>query len=644
MKNAGKKNTKIKYRIMRLSLISVAVCLSTMALTASLLLTLTAKTTAFKTANALASAYSASITHTFNTMEHELSNIAQDTSLYDESRPLADRKADLQELATSRQFRDLSIANADGTTYNDTDISERDYFKAGKFSISAPVIRKTDGSITTMLGIPMTDGQHVLYGSIDNSALSGGLLNESLKEGGQVYILDKNSAVVASSDADAINNLMKFSEEPSKAELWAQIQADGGTGEFEYTDGQMFLAVYKKMPVCDWTIVVTDNRSILLGELNGYIITLIVMVAVLGILAMCTSLPIAKGIARPIELAIARLRKLAAGDLTSEVAIEEKADETKLLAEALEQTRDELSSTVHGIEVVLGRIAQGELTDCDEVKAEHYVGDFERIGTAMQKILEDLRKVFGNIATSVDSVQAGSEQVAAGASNLSENAVKESAAIDEIAGGLHELNDTAAKSASAAADVSGLTKQAFDEAEHGQRVMQTVTTAITEIKEKANAISEITKAIGDIAFQTNILALNASIEAARAGEHGKGFSVVADEVRNLAAKSSEAAEETQQLLSSVVTAIDNGVALATDADDAIKQIVAGVQSIATEMETIAESAEAQKTSVASITDSMKLVESNLQATTATAEESAAASHELTGLTTTLHHEMAQFKF
>ena len=160
--------------------------------------------------------------------------------------------------------------------------------------------------------------------------------------------------------------------------------------------------------------------------------------------------------------------------------------------------------------------------------------------------------------------------------------------------------------------------------------MNNLTDAMTNINNASNQISNIIKTIEDIAFQTNILSLNAAIEAARAGEAGKGFAVVADEVRNLAAKSADAVSDTTHLIDTSLETVSSGTDIAAQTADALKILDEYTTQLKSIIISITESGTEQADMVSKITNDIGRISEVVQSNSSTAEESAAAAEELSG--------------
>ncbi|MEG2381995.1 MAG: methyl-accepting chemotaxis protein, partial [Oscillospiraceae bacterium] len=166
--------------------------------------------------------------------------------------------------------------------------------------------------------------------------------------------------------------------------------------------------------------------------------------------------------------------------------------------------------------------------------------------------------------------------------------------------------------------------------------------AMDEISKSSQEIGKVIKTIEDIAFQTNILALNAAVEAARAGAAGKGFAVVADEVRNLASKSAEAAKGTTELIEGSVKSVENGTSLVADTAKALLSVMGDTQEVAELVDRISAASTEQAGSVNQVTQGIDQISAVVQTNSATAEQSAAASEELSGQAAMLKQLVGQF--
>lgn len=240
-------------------------------------------------------------------------------------------------------------------------------------------------------------------------------------------------------------------------------------------------------------------------------------------------------------------------------------------------------------------------------------------------------------------VSMGSNELSNSAQVLAEGATEQASAVEQLTVSLEKIasqTEVNADNALKAEEYMNSTKQG---AISGYEKMVNMVEATDEIQKAALAIGNVIKVIDDIAFQTNILALNANVEAARAGVHGKGFAVVADEVRSLAVRSAEAAKETSEMIENSINKAEYGAKLAQETSDSLNKIVDDVVKVAELVNDIANASRDQSSSVQQVNIGIQQVSDVVQTTSATAQECAASSEELASQSQLLSGQVKKFK-
>jgi len=268
-------------------------------------------------------------------------------------------------------------------------------------------------------------------------------------------------------------------------------------------------------------------------------------------------------------------------------------------------------------------VAEGDMT-VEVIPAS----DVDTMGNALKTLVERNGNALGNINDAAYQVMTSASQVASASEALAQGSTEQASAIEQITSSISEIAEKTRENADQANNAADLVNEAIADVEKGNEEMREMVIAMDEINKSSESISKIIKVIDDIAFQTNILALNAAVEAARAGDAGKGFAVVAEEVRNLAAKSAAAAEETAEMIEASIAKVAVGSRLADETAKALEDISNAVKQSEVLINNIAESSNYQATAVAQINQGIGQVSQVVQTNSATSEECAAASEEL----------------
>ncbi len=373
---------------------------------------------------------------------------------------------------------------------------------------------------------------------------------------------------------------------------------------------------------------------------NTSIITLVIVTIISIIVAVYICLKVTLLIVRPVKQVEVAMEGISQGVMSQELDYDSR-DEVGMLVKSVRSTCAGLEGVVKDLTYLMDEMAGGNFNL--HANSDIYKGDFQPILNSIRQMNHRLSDTLKQINDASDQVASGADQVSSGAQALSQGATEQASSVEELAATINEISGQVKHTADNAREASSKVMQAQSELSVSNDQMREMISSMEEISQKSGDIGKIIKTIEDIAFQTNILALNAAVEAARAGEAGKGFAVVADEVRNLASKSAEAASNTTMLIEGTIQAVENGTQIADQTARALMATVESTRSAVTYVDKISTAAEEQANEISQVTVGVDQISSVVQTNSATAQESAAASEELSGQSQLLKNLVSGFK-
>jgi len=327
---------------------------------------------------------------------------------------------------------------------------------------------------------------------------------------------------------------------------------------------------------------------------NRTVLMMCVVIVCAFFISILIGFAIARGIQGPVEKGLAFAQKIAAGDFTERINLDQK---------------DELG----------------------------------QLGKALNTAADDLEKMVADIIVGSQNLVQAIQEISAGNENLSQRTSEQASSLEEVASTIEETAASINQNAENAKNANSLSVKTSSLAEEGGQVVYDAVNAINEINEASKKIEEIISVINEIAFQTNLLALNAAVEAARAGEQGRGFAVVAGEVRNLAQRSGSAAKEIGELIKTTIVKVEKGTALSNRSGEALREIIMSVKTVNKLISEIDASSEEQKQGSAQINIAVSELDAMTQQNAGLVEETASASEEIANQAQDLLGTMERFR-
>lgn len=462
-------------------------------------------------------------------------------------------------------------------------------------------------------------------------------------EGAKTFfdVINKDGKFVYSSNPDAVGkNLSEYvGEETFKNEIQSKFD---GESIFHIKDNHRIryfapLTIYGT----DWYVQSAMSLDLYNQGKNQLFVALVAAEVILFILLQVILFTALKKSLSPLGKLAEESDKLAEGNFDIRVSYAQE-DEIGRLVKSFNNIVKRLTYVVSDLQAKLGAFAQGDFAT--EIKEdENYKGDFRPILNSLQEISTSLNSTLKNVHTSSSEVSSSAEQVSSMAQRISEGTTKQASSIAELSKTMEDITEQIRHTTKQAEKAQQLGVVSGSHVETSNQKMTDMQGAMEEITEKSKEISKIIKTIDDIAFQTNILSLNAAIEAARAGEAGKGFAVVADEVGNLAKKSQEAAQNTSLLIEETIGAVQKGAKFTEETAEALHSVSESTNQVNDLIGEISKASEEESAGVSRLSDGLQEISAVVQENSATAEESAATAEELSAQANLMNDLVDKFK-
>jgi len=578
------------------------------------------------------------------------------------------------------------------TEGNTSNLGDREYFKngmAGKSSVQVVFSRVTN-QIVTMFAAPIMQSEAtnapvigVLIARKDGMVTLSNVTNglKSNMKSGFSYLIDSDGTFIAHPNTDYItkqyNPITEAEKDPSAVSLGKVIkralqEKTGVDSYIDPADGKKKLCSFAQVPDQDWILISIVEEQEVTDSLSGLRTTIILVALGFIIVSVFLAYYISLSITKPLGKCVTVADKLAHGDTSVQVNVD-STDEIGILMNSMKEMIISIKTMYEDATVLANEAVAGHLKNRADLEKHH--GDFAKIikgiNDTLDAVINPITEVMGvmdkfshkdltarvngnyqgdlgtfkenvnhageNLSQSLSLVVQSSEQISAASSQISQGAQSvadatstQASSIEEISSSLEEINSLTANNADNAKNGLKLSDLAVQAVEAGSKFMDRMNDAMQAILTSSRETSKIIQTIDDIAFQTNLLALNAAVEAAHAGEVGKGFAVVAEEVKNLALRSAEAAQNTNVLIEESGKNSTMGSSIVEQVTDSFNKMKEQFLKVKTIVNEIVASSEEQAQGVKQITLGVSEMSRSTQNNAANAEKSASAAEELSG--------------
>jgi methyl-accepting chemotaxis protein len=551
----------------------------------------------------------------------------------------------VEQLAKQYGFTSGNLLDKKGVSIKDgTDFSDRDYVKAalnGKTNISDVTLSKYTNTYGISIAAPLISSGRIIgvvYYRADVDFMNDIVKHISVGQGSYAYILDENNNVIAHKNEKYIMN-DKYKEMIPK-DIKNCISSQNGSMTCSY-GGDKYICGYSKIDkTANWRVVIASPESAYNSDILRFVKKLVISDIIALIVAIIVALIIARVISRPIVRVKNLLSALAQGDLSVQLNDTKNKDELGILQNSAVSLNRMLSDMLTQSGDVLSKMAAYDLTSED---MREYPGKFNELAASINSIKAILSNMILNIQNSSVNVDGGSKQLAEAASMLSEGTMAQASSLQKLVTDVENVAQNINANSDKTIFVNESLGNLDSEIKDGNQKMQELSNVVRTVEEMSEDIKKIVNTIDGIAFQTNILALNASVEAARAGESGRGFAVVAQEIGTLATKSSDASKKTAELIEKCIKGIESAKEYADITSDSLAKIVSDSNNIANAFDEMSKANEIQAKNANDIRNEIENISQVVQSNTATAQQTAASTEVLSEQAAALKDMTGRFK-
>ena len=546
-----------------------------------------------------------------------------DSIIRDSSASISDKEACIDRYVQTYGFTSGNLLDPNAVSlFDGTDFSDRDYVQralTGEVCVSDITLSRYTGTYGVSIAAPVQsasgDITGVIYFRIDNDFMTSIVENLKISRNSSACIVDANNQIIAH-------------ENPELIMTEAAASNDG---------------ICTSVPVNNtngWTLVITAPESDFTGAMTTMIRQFVIWDIIAVIAALIIAMLFANSMSKSVLTAKNAMLSISQGDLSCSLTKTKRKDELGVLQNTAASLVEMLQHIIGEANQILGSIAHFDLTTGE---MNSYPGAFNSLADSVNAIRQMLTRMIIDIQSSSANVKSGSSQLAEATQLLSEGTVSQTSSIEKLVMDMNNVVDSINQNSENGNLINERLNTLDTKIQDSSQQMEHLLRIVDQIEEMSSDIQKIVGTIDSIAFQTNILALNASVEAARAGENGRGFAVVAEEVSSLASRSSDASKKTGELIEKCITGIAQAKESADVTASALESIVTDSAEIARSFDSISEATREEARKANSIRMEINNISDVVQSNSSTAQETAASTEALSQQAQTLEAMTSRFR-